>query len=129
MIRPPQGTTGEQVPAWIADPALTEQFDNELAKVRTAGPAPRRPPQRVAFDGTSWQPTKKIPDPGPVGRTNPATPPTAYADARAIRRAVRARLTTFERAFLWRWCIGVTVVYAGLIVLLAILVLATQASL
>jgi hypothetical protein len=47
-----------------------------------------------------------------------------HADARAIRRAVLARLTTFERALLWRWCIGVTVVYAGLFALLAILVLA-----
>jgi hypothetical protein len=54
---------------------------------------------------------------------------TAYADARAIRRAVLARLTTFECALLWRWCIGVTVAYAGLFALLAILVLATHASL
>jgi hypothetical protein len=129
MIRPPQGTAGEQVPEWSADQALTEQFDDELAKVRSASPADRRPPQRVAFDDTSWQPTKKIPDPGPVGRTNPATPPMAYADARAIRRAVLARFTTFERAFLWHWCIGVTVVYAGLFALLAILVLATHFSL
>jgi hypothetical protein len=48
---------------------------------------------------------------------------------RTIRRAALARLTTFERALLWRWCIGVTVVYAGLFALLAILVLATHASL
>jgi hypothetical protein len=58
---------------------------------------------------------------------SPARPHRAgdgHADARAIRRAVLARLTTFERAFLWRWCIGVTLVYAGLFALLAILVLA-----
>jgi hypothetical protein len=54
---------------------------------------------------------------------------TAYADVRAIRRAVLPRLTTFERASLWRWCIGVAVAYAGLFALLAILVLATHASL
>jgi hypothetical protein len=46
-----------------------------------------------------------------------------YADARAIRRAVLARLTTCERALLWRWCIGITVVIAGLATLLAILLL------
>jgi hypothetical protein len=52
-----------------------------------------------------------------------------YADARAIRRTVLARLTTFERVLLWRWCIGVTVVYAGLFAaLLGILILATRAS-
>jgi hypothetical protein len=51
-----------------------------------------------------------------------------YADARAIRRRVLARLTTFERALLWRWCIGVAVVCAGLFTaLLAILVPATHA--
>jgi hypothetical protein len=44
-----------------------------------------------------------------------------YADARAIRRTVLAKLTTCERAVVWRWCIGVTVVYAGLAALLAIL--------
>ena len=48
---------------------------------------------------------------------------TTYADARAIRRAVLARLTTCERAVLWRWCIGIAVVYAGLAALLAILLL------
>ena len=40
-------------------------------------------------------------------------PATIYADARAMRRTILASLTTFERALLWRWCIGVTVVYAG----------------
>jgi hypothetical protein len=49
-----------------------------------------------------------------------------YANARAIRRAVLARLATSERAFLWRWCIGVAVAYVGLFALLAILVLATH---
>jgi hypothetical protein len=49
-----------------------------------------------------------------------------YANARAIRRAVLARLTTFERALLWRWCFGITVAYVGLFALLAILVLATH---
>jgi hypothetical protein len=44
-----------------------------------------------------------------------------YAAARAIRRAVLARLTTCERAVLRRWCIGITVIYAGLAALLAIL--------
>jgi hypothetical protein len=53
-----------------------------------------------------------------------------YADARVIRRAVLERLTIFERALPWRWCIGVAVVYAGLFTaLVAILVLATHASL
>jgi hypothetical protein len=53
-----------------------------------------------------------------------------YADARAIRRAVLAKLTIFERALLWRWCIGVAVFYAGLFAaLLAILVFVTHASL
>jgi hypothetical protein len=52
-----------------------------------------------------------------------------YADAKAIRRTGLARLTTFERALLWRWCIGVAVAYAGVFTaLLAILVLATHAS-
>jgi hypothetical protein len=46
---------------------------------------------------------------------------TTYADARAIRRAALARLTTFERALLWRWCIAVAVIYPGLAALLAIL--------
>jgi hypothetical protein len=46
---------------------------------------------------------------------------TTYADARAIRRAVLARLTACECAVLWRWGIGITVVYAGLAALLAIL--------
>jgi hypothetical protein len=53
-----------------------------------------------------------------------------YADARVIRRTVLARLTTFERALLWRWCIGVAAVCVGLfIALLAILILATHAPL
>jgi hypothetical protein len=51
---------------------------------------------------------------------------TTYADARAIRHALLGKLTTFERALLWRWGIGVTVVYAGLFALFAILVLATH---
>jgi hypothetical protein len=52
------------------------------------------------------------------------------AEARIIRRTGLARLTTFERALLWRWCVGVAVAYAGLFTaLLAILVLATHASL
>jgi hypothetical protein len=51
---------------------------------------------------------------------------TTYADARAIRRALLGRLTTFERALLWRWCTGITMVYAGLFALFAILVLATH---
>jgi hypothetical protein len=46
---------------------------------------------------------------------------TTYADARAIRCTVLARLTTCERAVLRRWCIGITVVYAGLVALLAII--------
>jgi hypothetical protein len=51
-------------------------------------------------------------------------PAPAYADATAIRRTVLARLTTFERAVLWRWCIGISAIYAGcLAALLAILVL------
>jgi hypothetical protein len=55
---------------------------------------------------------------------------TSYGNARAIRRAVLAGLTTTERALLWRWCIGVTAIYGGLsAVLLAILVLVTHASL
>lgn len=44
-----------------------------------------------------------------------------YADARAIRFAVIARLTAFERALLWRWCMGVATVWGGLAALLAIL--------
>jgi hypothetical protein len=53
-----------------------------------------------------------------------------YVDARAIRRGVLTRLTAFERALLWRWCIGVAVVCAGFFTaLLAILILATHASL
>jgi sirohydrochlorin ferrochelatase len=44
-----------------------------------------------------------------------------YAAARAIRRTVLARLTTCEHALLGRWCIGITVVYAGLAAFLAIL--------
>jgi hypothetical protein len=53
-----------------------------------------------------------------------------YAAAGAIRRTVLGRLTTCERALLWRWCIGVAVVYSGLFTgLLAILILATHASL
>jgi hypothetical protein len=53
-----------------------------------------------------------------------------YADARAIRRRVLAGLTAFERALLWRWCIGGAVVCAGLFTaLLAILILATHAPL
>jgi hypothetical protein len=65
----------------------------------------------------------------------PAKPTTehaiiTYADARAIRRTVLARLMIFERALIWRWCIGVAVAYAALFTaLLAILVLATHASL
>jgi hypothetical protein len=48
-----------------------------------------------------------------------------YADARLIRRTGLARLTTLERALLWRWCIGVAVVCVGLFTaLLAILILA-----
>jgi hypothetical protein len=64
-----------------------------------------------------------------------AKPPTehaiiTHADARAIRRTVLARLTTFERALLRRWCIGVGLAYVALFTaLLAILVLATHASL
>jgi hypothetical protein len=54
---------------------------------------------------------------------------TDYGNARAIRRAVIARLTTTERALLWRWCIGVTAVYGGLFAaLLTILVLVAHAS-
>jgi hypothetical protein len=44
-----------------------------------------------------------------------------YAAARAIRRTVLARLTTCEHAVLQSWCIGMTVLYAGLATLLAIL--------
>jgi hypothetical protein len=44
-----------------------------------------------------------------------------YADARAIRRTVLARLTTCERSVLCRWRIGIIVVYAELAALLAIL--------
>jgi hypothetical protein len=55
---------------------------------------------------------------------------TAYGNARAIRRAVLAGLTSTERALLWRWCIGVTAAYGGIFAaLLAILVLVTDASL
>jgi hypothetical protein len=55
---------------------------------------------------------------------------TAYSNATAIRRAVLARLTTAERALLWRWCVGVTAIYGGLFaVLLAIPVLVTHVSL
>jgi hypothetical protein len=55
---------------------------------------------------------------------------TDYGNARAMRRAVLARLTATERALLWRWCIGVAAVYGGLFAgLLAILVLVTHASL
>jgi hypothetical protein len=55
---------------------------------------------------------------------------TSYGNARAMRRAVLAGLTTAEPALLWRWCIGVTAIYGGLFaVLLAILVLVTHASL
>ena len=51
-------------------------------------------------------------------------PATTYADAKAMRRTVLASLTTFERALLWRWRIGVIVVYAGFfIALLATLVM------
>jgi hypothetical protein len=54
---------------------------------------------------------------------------TSDGNARAIRRAVLARLTATERALLWRWRIGVTAIYGGLFaVLLAILVLVTRAS-
>ena len=53
------------------------------------------------------------PTPEPATITN--------ADARAIRRTILARLTTCERAVCWRWCIGITAVYAGLAALLAIL--------
>jgi uncharacterized protein len=52
-----------------------------------------------------------------------------YADAKAIRRAVLTKLTTAERALLWRWCLGVTAVCAGLAALLTIVVLATRTSL
>jgi hypothetical protein len=48
---------------------------------------------------------------------------TTYADARAIRSAVLATLTTRERSLLWRWCIGITMVYAALAALLAIFLL------
>jgi hypothetical protein len=51
-----------------------------------------------------------------------------YTNAIAIRRAVLARLATFERALLWRWCIGVAVAYVGLFALLVILVLATHSG-
>jgi hypothetical protein len=66
-----------------------------------------------------------------IARAKPTTEHAiiTYADARAIRRSVLARLTAFERALLWRWCIGVAVVCAGLFAaLLAILILATRAS-
>jgi hypothetical protein len=52
---------------------------------------------------------------------------TTYGNAKAIRRAVLARLATTERALLWRWCIGITAVYAALAALLAIVVLVTHA--
>jgi hypothetical protein len=48
---------------------------------------------------------------------------TTYGDASAVCRAVLARQTTTERALLWRWCIGITAVYAGVTALLAIVVL------
>ena len=54
---------------------------------------------------------------------------TAYGNARAIRRAVLAGLTGTERALQWRWCIGITAVYAALAALVAIVVLVTQISL
>jgi hypothetical protein len=66
----------------------------------------------------------------PTTETEHAIITYADADARAIRRRVLAGLTAFERALLWRWCIGVAVVCAGLFTaLLAILILATHAPL
>jgi len=68
-----------------------------------------------------------------IEHTKPTTEQAiiTHADAKAIRRTVLGRLTTFERAFLWRWCISMAVIYAGLfaVLLLVMLVLATHASL
>jgi uncharacterized protein len=54
---------------------------------------------------------------------------TTYADASVIRRAALGTLTTTERALLWRRCIGVIAVFAGLAALLAIAVIVSRSSL
>ena len=54
---------------------------------------------------------------------------TDYGNARVIRSAVLAGLTTTARALMRRWCIGAIAIYGGLLaVLLAILVLVAHAS-
>ena len=53
---------------------------------------------------------------------------TDYVDARAIRSAVLAGLTTTERALMRRWCIGAIAIYGGLLAVLLAIVLVAHAS-
>ena len=59
-----------------------------------------------------------------IEHTKPTTEQAiiTHADAKAIRRTVLGRLTTFERAFLWRWCISMAVIYAGLFAVLLLVI-------
>jgi len=45
---------------------------------------------------------------------------TTYVDAKAIRCAVLAALTSCERVLLWRWCIGSAALYAVIATLLSL---------